>query len=573
MKMAQQTALGKSEAAITAALKNVYFAAKNDLANSMVPELNNLCLKQGVSQISDLKVDAHTTYEHHSSIGEFQEALAGVLVENLQQKLLKSPKFSLMFDESTDTSVSQNLIVYIRSLDYDVFDFATSNTCFLAISSLHRANADAIYSKVLQLLSQKGLDLSNLCGVCTDGASVMIGSKSGVVTRLKQSVPGVLSSHCIAHRLALSCSTGADTIPYLVKFQEILNSVFKYFHNSPKNMSTLSAIQSVLQKHSTRFQEVFHTRWLSFEGAVSAIVSNYSSLLSCFLEENSGKALSLYKPVATYKFLYVAHFLSDVLSPLAILSKMYQQKNLMYSDVEPLLTSTISTLESLKEKKNGTFLSAFLGSCPPEPTMDGDGLFTFEFQSHTIRDSAEQRRVAVSVCDKFVDNMVSSLHSRFSDNADSVVMKALSNLFNPSITDVGADCEAVSEYLGTVGFEGRRNELVSFVSYSRALAADTSNKTLKDSVSCANLAIKNRHSYPATAEAAERFLILPVSTADCERGFSKQNLIKTALRNSLSISSLENLMHLSIDGPPLADFPYKRAFKAWASAKSRRILM
>ncbi|XP_053384113.1 uncharacterized protein LOC123537389 isoform X3 [Mercenaria mercenaria] len=69
MKMAQQTALGKSEAAITAALKNVYFAAKNDLANSMVPELNNLCLKQGVSQISDLKVDAHTTYEHHSSIG------------------------------------------------------------------------------------------------------------------------------------------------------------------------------------------------------------------------------------------------------------------------------------------------------------------------------------------------------------------------------------------------------------------------------------------------------------------------------------------------------------------------
>ncbi|XP_053384112.1 uncharacterized protein LOC123537389 isoform X2 [Mercenaria mercenaria] len=162
MKMAQQTALGKSEAAITAALKNVYFAAKNDLANSMVPELNNLCLKQGVSQISDLKVDAHTTYEHHSSIGEFQEALAGVLVENLQQKLLKSPKFSLMFDESTDTSVSQNLIVYIRSLDYDVFDFATSNTCFLAISSLHRANADAICSKVLQLLSRMSIALATL---------------------------------------------------------------------------------------------------------------------------------------------------------------------------------------------------------------------------------------------------------------------------------------------------------------------------------------------------------------------------------------------------------------------------
>jgi hypothetical protein len=381
--------------------------------------------------LKDLRVDNHTTYEHHSSIGEFQEALAGVLREDLAVKLQRFPKYSLMFDESTDISVQQNLIVYIRYLDCDIAENVESKTCYYSIASLHRANADAIYTKILHLLSEKGLDLANLCGVCTDGAAVMVGSKSGVVTRLKKDVPGLLTSHCIAHRLALSCSSGADCIPYLVKFQEILNSIYKYFHLSPKNMSTLSAIQSVLQKHSFRFQEVFHTRWLSFEGAVGALVKNYSSLLSCFLEENSAKALSLYKPVATYKFLYVAHFLSDVLEPLAILSKMYQKKDLNYGEVEPLLTSTVHTLETLKENKNGTSLSAFLSAAPSEPCLDENGLCTFEFQSHTICDSAEQRRVASSVCAQFVDSMVASLHSRFADNEDSAVMKALGNLFNP----------------------------------------------------------------------------------------------------------------------------------------------
>ena len=78
--------------------------------------------------------------------------------------------------------------------------------------------------------------MSSLCSVSTDGAAVMVGSKSGVVTRLKEYVPGVIATHCIAHRLALSCAVAAYIIPYLVKYQEVMNSVFKYFKNSGKNM-------------------------------------------------------------------------------------------------------------------------------------------------------------------------------------------------------------------------------------------------------------------------------------------------------------------------------------------------
>ena len=71
---------------------------------------------------------------------------------------------------------------------------------------------------------------------------------------------------------------------------------------------------------------------------------------------------------------------------------------------------------------------------------------------------------------------------------------------------------------------------------------------------------------------AARLLVAPVSTMDCERGFSKQNLIKTCLRNAMSVTSLENLMRISIDGPPRDKFNFSLAFKNWAGQKTRRIL-
>jgi hypothetical protein len=168
--------------------------------------------------------------------------------------------------------------------------------------------------------------------------------------------------------------------------------------------------------------------------------------------------------------------------------------------------------------------------------------------------------------------MVASLHSRFAENEDSAVMKALGNLFNPHHSSVGSDIDTVSDYLGKVGLEGRRNELLRFVYYYRALGSDPSNQTVTYSTSCANLAINNKSSYPAAAVAAQRFLILPVSTADCERVFSKQNLIKTSLRNCLSLPSLDNALKMSIDGHSLHTFPYKRAFRLWSTSKSRRIM-
>jgi hypothetical protein len=46
MSNARATAISKSEAAVVSAMTNVYFAAQNNLASSLVPDLNRLCILQ-----------------------------------------------------------------------------------------------------------------------------------------------------------------------------------------------------------------------------------------------------------------------------------------------------------------------------------------------------------------------------------------------------------------------------------------------------------------------------------------------------------------------------------------------
>ena len=55
----------------------------------------------------------------------------------------------------------------------------------------------------------------------------------------------------------------------------------------------------------------------------------------------------------------------------------------------------------------------------------------------------------------------------------------------------------------------------------------------------------------------------PVSTADCERGFSLMNCIVTDLRNSLTIPNVSNLMFVNINGPPIEQWTAKPYVTQW----------
>ena len=52
----------------------------------------------------------------------------------------------------------------------------------------------------------------------------------------------------------------------------------------------------------------------------------------------------------------------------------------------------------------------------------------------------------------------------------------------------------------------------------------------------------------------EILLVLPISSAQCERAFSTQNRIKSAKRSCLETETTEDLICISSEGPPVNEF-------------------
>ena len=93
-------------------------------------------------------------------------------------------------------------------------------------------------------------------------------------------------------------------------------------------------------------------------------------------------------------------------------SMMYQKKDIDFSMVTPLLTSTIESLVEIRDLRNGQILNSFLKAVPSEPSKDSGGLVTFEFLGHTIRDGNKQRSESVTICDKFITDVISMINKQ-----------------------------------------------------------------------------------------------------------------------------------------------------------------
>ena len=83
-----------------------------------------------------------------------------------------------------------------------------------------------------------------------------------------------------------------------------------------------------------------------------------------------------------------------------------------------------------------------------------------------------------------------------------------------------------------------------------------------------------KEEYPNILTLITLALSLSVSTADCERGFSKYNFIKTKLRARVKPVNVGTLMLMSLDTPSLEDmetFNFSRAYTIWCNTKERFI--
>ena len=292
-------------------------------------------------------------YINHVRCREFVMSLSSILKGYLWADLLASPFVSVLIDESTDVSTSENMIIYFIYLKAGV-----AVVTYAGMVHVPAVDAKAITETLLTYFQENGLPLSKVTGFCSDGASVMTGWKNGVAARLKKHNPFMQSIHCIAHRLALCCADAADDVDYPSGAEVTMNEISAYFNRSGKKTAALAELATEFELTQKKMVKSGKTRWHSRAKCVSVLYGLFQVLAELFATDAIGNEVvaSIYNMLVSYTFVATLASMVGLLSLLATLSQSFQSDHTDYATVQQRLQQTrgaiISSYLQTKGKAN-----------------------------------------------------------------------------------------------------------------------------------------------------------------------------------------------------------------------------
>ncbi|XP_054588645.2 zinc finger protein 862 [Nothobranchius furzeri] len=508
------------------------------------------------------------------------EILAAVVEEPILKDIQSSVAIGLEIDESTDVFVTRQLDLHVRYMDAEGKLYSQ----FLGLVALSDGKANTIVAALNEVLVKKKVPTEKLFGLGTDGAAVMTGRLSGVAKQMQDSLPWLLSVACAAHRLALACKDASSEVPYMGTFRDHLQSLHLYFHNSANRTAVLRAASQVLGLDNLTVKEVKDTRWLSQHLAVSNLQRNLCAVLGALAEEvDSNKcplAKGLYSYCCKYRFVAAIYLQADVLPHLARLSKIFQKENVNFLAIKDQVPVTIACLQDIKDAGNtkaGSFLAQLQTDLDDPTRLGAFGILPEEERGRRGRGQEEYSqgmlwpRFRSEVMEPYIDALLDSLDRRF-QNID--VMSAFHVLGPQTLTEDDAVATANVLTLSRKFLPQQPESTLSqeWASFKKHMVTgafkDLDQLSILQKLSAQNDEWANL--YPMVSKLAAIAMTVPISSVNCERDFSTMNRVKTDLRNRLQGDHLAACLQLSINGPPLGEFPYHRALEMFCK-KSRKI--
>lgn len=108
-----------------------------------------------------------------------------------------------------------------------------------------------------------------------DGAAVMMGEKSGVQTRVRDTYKFAYFVHCYAHQLNLIMEQAASQNPQVRIFFSSLTGIPTFFPHSPLRLAALDNV-------SRRIPRGSNTRWNFNSQVLNTVYENVDVLRECF---------------------------------------------------------------------------------------------------------------------------------------------------------------------------------------------------------------------------------------------------------------------------------------------------
>ncbi|XP_039618182.1 E3 SUMO-protein ligase KIAA1586-like [Polypterus senegalus] len=450
--------------------------------------------------------------------------------------IASSSKLAVLVDETSSLNRKAVMTVSVKAS----FEENSPEFIFLELVELENQRADGIAEALLSCLTNAGfmeewLHENWVTFVC-DGASAVLGKKSGVATRLTSKFPRLFVWHCMNHRLELAVSDAVDEVNSVNHFKAFMQKLYSLYSASDKNEHELKDAAAEVESQLLRIGRVLDVRWVasSFRTvhavwtSLEALVQHFKS--ACHDETRSSKEKQMYRGlldrVQSPEFLCDLGLMYDTLHELSLLSQELQARSVTLLRADHLLKCTLRVIHSFKESPGQKYSEAL------EAEARG------RYRSVALKQNAKLTSIHPR---QFLQSIVNNLEQRLSFEDE--IIKDLSILdqskwpSNPSIRHGEEQIKRLCKRFNLCedqALNGMRDLLEE---------PNSKPKDLKPLINCMKT--------------------FPVSTAECGRNFSLMNNINTDKRAVLLVSNISNLMMININGPPTSKFEPQKYTRTW----------
>ncbi|CAF0838331.1 unnamed protein product [Rotaria sordida] len=612
----------KHEAAIQNLILSAVYVCQQDQSLNSFEKLCTLIEALGV-KLLPAEIGS-VSYRNDNAALDFLRHIASYLHEEILEKIKNSPSIGWMLDESTSRTVEKSLIIYVRYLEND-----EAKTSFYGILALDGdGSADNIVKCIESLWRADDLNPEKTCWFATDNAATftgtvplflfelsnisVVGINNGVIAKLKRDfgIEFVELNTCVAHTFAL-VGNQAGFIKYdneeksrkrelISKLEGIIGKIYQYFGSSATRTFKLKCWQNLLEIPELKFKRLFQIRWTAIRDSIKPIMLNITpenqALLATLQESKFDKSLTnndrqaaadLLTSILDDEFLFMIHFHYDLHEcVLGDLTKILQNDDLPY----------FTFMNIFNEKK--IILNNWLSQKKESQPVLGPSLT--EYVNHMKKNNsygafsiaAIDRLKMYSECFTHISQLLLEIDQRFKP---SKVQQSFVVLFEPDYLIQNKDQVSKSnygrqeleyllyKYKNLTGFNISqcRNEweiikisLSEFVSNNQQ---QNSRRKFWKSFIIWKEAIDDsfRERHKNLLILLSIYLISPINSCECERGYSVSNRIQTNGRSRIMINTLDVLMNVRLL------FPHdlrsdqcrniiERAYKSWNGRDENR---
>lgn len=485
-----------------------------------------------------------------------------------KEKISSSLACSIHVDGSVDRTQIDKMYILLKIINKS----GELETLFIGIGQQIKRGAIGLFEAVKQgIIDNIGEELYTLImarvsSICTDGANVNTGEKRSLwkffgdeCSKYRENLP-LQKFWCSAHRMELVWNDLANGTKEVRKTLEIISSIASYFHESGLRSEELKSIAHERGVKVLSIPKIFKIRWSEWTfSSVVNLLKSWNALMIYFdKNKKDGKVLGFLTFLSKLENMKLIVFLADILHVYKRFHKLVQSDNLtivsLVNYIE-LLTVQLNKLQnddlpggwveqfkkSVVERECRTFLKGFELLTTSDTRSTGTKYF-YEIRDDVLKllnDCIQNRFQLDQEIIKTVKPFI-----ELKENAD---IRQIHEIF-------GADLPLLSlslEYTELLQLKHDENSNLS--------------KRIKTL-----LRSDNSSDYKCVITILSRINACTPQSADVERSIKANNLLKTAFRNRLNLTTENKYMYIYFNMPSMEKWHPNNAILIWLNDKKRR---